>query len=159
MKKILKSKSGVGYLWVCVIILFAVLLIFALMQYMYIYHVVRQQKNFVQVELDGYVTRYAMSSYDALKQGESYEDHLDRQGLVDGAYSLLGFTRIVTLEYCEMIGQRVVYTMSRPEIYSLTGGSFGVYIKYTLTVPFEMFGRKIADIQIPVEMVSKYTEK
>ena len=159
MKKILKDKHGYSYLWVCVIILFAVLLIFALMQYMYIYHVVKQQKNYVQVQLDGYVTRYAISGYDALKQGENYEDYLDRQSLIDGAYSLLGFPQVITLEYRETVDQKVTYIMSRPGIYSLTGGSFGLYVKYTLTVPFELFGRKFADIQIPIELASKYTEK
>lgn len=135
------------------------MIIFTILQYRYIYHVANEQKEYVQTTLDSYVTKKAVSYYDALKQGENYEKYIDRTELVNGAYSLLGFPRVITLEYRETLNEKTVYTMSRPEIYSLTNGAIGLYVKYTLTVPFELFGRKVADIQIPVEMVSRLNEK
>lgn len=157
--KTLKNKNGFSYILTCVIIIGIVLLIFAVMQYGYIYHVANEQQEYVQLQLDGYVTRQSIEYYDALKQGEKYESYIDKAQLVSGAYTLLGFPQVITLEYRETVDSKTVYTMSRPEIYSLTGGSVGLYVKYDLTIPFELFGRKVADIHVPVEMVSKLTEK
>ena len=153
------NKQGFSYVLTCAVILCIALLIFAVMQYGYIYHVVHEQQNDVQLQLDGYVTRQSIAYYDALKQGEPYENYIDRAALVSGAYTLLGFPQVITLEYREPIDSKVIYTMSRPEIYALTGGSIGLYVKYDLTVPFELFGRKITDIHVPIEMVSRLTEK
>lgn len=158
-KAVLSNKGGFSYILTCIIIIFAMLLIFAGLQYRYIYHVASEQQKYVQLQLDSYVTSQSINYFDALKQGEPYENYIDKTQLVDGAYNLLGFPRIITLEYREVISGKEVYTMSRPEIYALTGGSVGLYVKYTLTIPFEMFGRKIADIRVPVEAVSRFTEK
>lgn len=157
--KILANKQGFSYVLTCAVILCIALLIFAVMQYGYIYHVVHEQQNYVQLQLDGYVTRQSIAYYDALKQGENYETYIDKAQLVSGAYTLLGFPQGITLEYRETVDSKTVYTMSRPEIYALTGGSVGLYVKYELTIPFELFGRKVADIRVPVEMVSKLTER
>jgi len=157
--KVLKDKSGFSYILTCVMILFVVMLIFALLQYQYIYHTASEQRDSVQLEIDSYITKKAMTCYDALKQGESYEKYIDNTGIVEGAYDLLGFSSNNTQEFKEISGTDIVYTMSRPEVYSLINGSFGVRVKYMLTIPFELFGHKVADIQVPVELVSKFTEK
>ena len=68
--KILANKQGFSYVLTCAVILCIALLIFAVMQYGYIYHVVHEQQNYVQLQLDGYVTRQSIAYYDALKQGE-----------------------------------------------------------------------------------------
>lgn len=155
----MSNKGGFSYVLTCIIVIFATLLIFAGLQYRYIYHVAREQQKYVQLQLDSYVTSQSINYFDALKQGEPYESYIDKAQLTEGAYNLLGFPRVITLEYREVISGKEVYKMSRPEIYALTGGSVGVYVKYTLTIPFEMFGRRIADIRVPVEMVSRFTEK
>lgn len=155
----LKSKDGFSYVLTCVVIICIALFIFSVMQYGYIYHVAREQQESVQLKLDCYVTKQSIEYYDALKQGESYEDYIDKAKLVSGAYTLLGFPQIITLEYRVPVDNKVVYTMSRPKIYALTNGSVGLYVQYELTIPFELFGRKIADIRVPVEMVSRMTEK
>ena len=93
------NKKGFSYVLTCVCILVVMMLVAVAMQYAFIYHVAREQQNETQLKLDSYVTRYAVSKYDALKQGEPWDDYIDRDDLVDGAYTLLGFPRIITLEY------------------------------------------------------------
>ena len=92
------------------------------------------------------MTRYAIESYDALKQGEQYPSHLDIEGLKEGAQA-------------EIDGYIDRYNMSDVRITPLYTGCFGVQAEYVITIPFEMFNRKISDIRIPVTIVSQYTEK
>ena len=105
------------------------------------------------------MTRYAVSKYDALKQGEPWDDYIDRNDLVDGAYTLLGFPRVITLEYREPVAVDGKYVMSRPTIYAMAGDAFGVYVEYEITIPFELFNRKITDITVPITIVSQFKQK
>lgn len=155
----LTNKNGFSYVLTCVIILITVMIVFVSLQYAFVYHIAMEQRNETQLKLDGYITRCAVENFDALKQGEAWGGHIDRNAIVDGAYTLLGFPRIITLEYREPIEVPGKYVMSRPRISALAGDSFGVYVQYEITIPFEAFGRKIADITVPIEMVSRYTER
>ncbi len=155
----LNNKNGFSYVLTCVIILITVMIVFVSLQYAFVYHIAMEQRNETQLKLDGYITRCAVQNFDALKQGEAWDDLIDRNDIVEGAYTLLGFPRFITLEYREPVEVPGKYVMSRPTIYALAGDSFGVIVQYEITIPFEAFGRKIADITVPIEMVSKYTER
>ena len=157
--KALKNKQGFSYILVCVFILAAVLLTFVALQYASIYHIAREQKQDTQLTLDSYVTTYAVNKYNALKQGTEYGKYIDRADLVDGAYSVLGSPRIITLEYRPQSNVDAKYSVSKLTVNALVGDSFGVYVTYDLNIPFEVFGMKIADVKVPVEIVSSYTEK
>ena len=159
MRKPLKNKRGFSYVLTCVIVLVVMMLVTAAMQYAFVYHVAREQQNKTQLKLDGYVTRYAVSKYNALKQGEPWDDYIDRDDLVDGAYTLLGFPRIMTLAYREPMAVDGKYIMSPPTIVATTGDAFGVLVEYELSIPFEMFNRKIADITVSITIVSQYKLK
>ena len=159
MRKLLINKRGFSYVLTCVCILVVMMLVAVAMQYAFIYHVAREQQNEMQLKLDSYVTRYAVSKYDALKQGEPWDDYIDRDDLVDGAYTLLGFPRIITLAYRELVAVDGKYIMSQPTIVATTGDAFGVLVKYELSIPFEMFNRKLADITVPITIVSQYKMK
>jgi len=159
MKKPLRNKEGFSYVLTCVIILVVMMLVTAAMQYAYVYHIAREQQNETQLKLDSFVTRYAVTYYDALKQGEPWDDYIDRNDLVDGAYTLLGFPRFITLEYREPVPVDGKYVMSRPTIYAMAGDAFGVLVEYELSIPFEMFNREIAEITVPITIVSQYKLK
>ena len=159
MRKPLKNKNGFSYVLTCVCILVVMMLVAVAMQYAFIYHVAREQQNETQLKLDSYVTRYAVSKYDALKQGEPWDDYIDRDDLVDGAYTLLGFPRIITLEYREPVAVDGKYVMSRPTIYAMAGDAFGVLVEYEIKIPFELFNRKITDITVPITIVSQFKQK
>ena len=154
----LRNKKGFSYILVCVIIIFVVMVVFVAMQYAYVYHIAEEQKNETQLKLDGFVTRTAVEQYDALKQGEAWVDYVDRNDLVDGAYYLLGFPTIITLEYREPVAVEGKYYMSRPTIYTLAGDAFGVYVQYKIEIPYELFGREFS-VVVPIEMVSRYVVK
>ena len=142
----LRNKKGFSYILVCVIIIFVVMVVFVAMQYAYVYHIAEEQKNETQLKLDGFVTRTAVEQYDALKQGEAWVDYVDRNDLVDGAYYLLGFPTIITLEYREPIAVAGKYYMSRPTIYALAGDAFGVYVQYEIEIPYVvLLSQKNAD--------------
>lgn len=161
MKKLkiaLADKHGWSYILTCAVILFAVALISIVMQYTYVYHIASEQKSETQLKLDNYVTSCAIKNYNALKQGESYGEYIDRSELRSGAYELLGFPKLTTSEP-RPEEKNEKYIMSHPNITSLANDSFGVYVEYTLTVPFEVFGQKVTDIGIPIKIISQFKEK
>ena len=51
------------------------------------------------------------------------------------------------------------YVISRPTIIAKTGDAFGVYVEYELVIPFELFNRNIANITVPVAIVSQFKQK
>lgn len=159
MRKPLKNKRGFSYVLTCVIILVVMMLVTVAMQYAFVYHVAREQQNDMQLKLDGYVTRYAVSKYDALKQGKPWDDYIARDDLVDGAYTSLGFPRIITLAYREPVDVDGKYVMSQPTIVATTGDAFGVLVEYELSIPFVMFNQEIADITVSITIVSQYKLK
>ena len=152
------NKKGFSYILTCVCILVVMMLVSAAMQYAFIYHVARTQQNETQLKLDSYVTRYAVSKYDALKQGERWEDYIDCDDLVDGAYTLLGFHRVITPGYQDTAVYEK-YAMSRPSIHALDGGAFGVLVEYEITIPFELFNTAVAEITVPITIVSQFKQK
>ena len=156
--KALKNKKGFSYILVCIIIIFIVMIVFTSLQYACVFHVANAQKNETQLKLDGYITQKAVENFDALKQGEAWDKYIDRTELVNGAYSLLGFPVIITLDYTKPIVVDGKYYMSRPDIYALTGNSFGVYVQYNIEIPYELFGREFSVI-VPIEIISRYTKK
>ena len=125
------------------------------MQYAYIYHVAREQQNETQLKLDSYVTRYAVGKYDALKQGEPWETYIDSSDLVDGAYTALGFPQ----NHGGVVEVEGKYVMDRPSITSVANDGFGVCAVYEIRIPFELFDREIAEITVPVTVVSQYKLK
>lgn len=151
MPKTLKNKKGFSYVLTCVCILVVMILVAVAMQYAFVYHVAREQQNETQLKLDSYVTRYAVSKYDALKQGELWDDYIDRDDLVDGAYTLLGFDESVnSFEF------QPGCLMSRPLISATQDDSFGVIVEYEITIPFDMFNRNISDIEVPIKIISQF---
>ena len=154
MRKPLRNKKGFSYVLTCVCILVVMMLVAVAMQYAFIYHVAREQQNETQLKLDSYVTRYAVSKYDALKQGEPWDDYIDRDDLVDGAYTLLGFS-----ETTASITENNGYTMQRPTIQAISGDAFGIIVEYEITIPFRVFNREITIVSVPIQIVSQFKQK
>ena len=118
MKKILTNKNGAGYILTCIMVIIGVVVLLVLLQYMSVYHTAKVRKDEIKLTLDGYVTRYAIESYDALKQGEQYSAYLDVDGLKEGAQA----------EIAEYIDQ---YNLSDIRITPLYTGCFGIDRKST----------------------------
>lgn len=158
-KKVLRNNSGFSYIFICVITLFAAMLIVAGLSYTDAMNIIRVQKEEVKQSLDSAVTEEAVAYYDALKQGNRYSDYVEASFLSDRAYRALGFglpqTEIRTVYRDGM----AVSVMERPEITVSMDGGFGVQVRYRLTVPFCVFGQHITDISVPVETGSFYQLK
>lgn len=73
VRKALSNKNGFSYVPVCIFTLIVVMVIAILMQYAFIYHVAREQRDEVQLLLDSYVTKEAIEYYDAFKQSGNPE--------------------------------------------------------------------------------------
>lgn len=82
VRKALSNKNGFSYIPVCIFTLIVVMVIGILMQYAFIYHVAREQRDEVQLLLDSYVTKEAIEYYDAFKQGKPYRNILTRTSLL-----------------------------------------------------------------------------
>ena len=152
--KILKNKNGFSYIITCVILLLAMMLLSIGIRYRHLFYLVETQKNEVQTELDSLVMKSAIEYYDALKQGEVYGNYIDHTKLVEDAYKTLGFSSSAT-QKIEGTG----YTMMRPQIEAVKDGGFGITVSYELSLTFELFGRKAADIPVSVTIMSRFTEK
>ena len=132
--------------------------VYTSLQYAAVYHIAREQKNETKLKLDSFVTSYAVENYNALKQGEAWIEYIDRDLLVNEVYTLLGFPKFVTLEYKPTAPVEGKYIMSEPDVYALAGDSFGVLVEYEISIPFEVFGYRISNIIVPIEIISRYTE-
>ena len=148
MKKHLLNKNGFSYVFTCIFVLVTVMVIATLLHYAYIYRTVRVHKNNFQIQLDSYVTQSAVDNYNALKQGEVYDKYINRNELVDGAYDLL-----------ESQNENDMYVLVCPEISAISDDSFGICVEYELILPFEVFGNKIADLTVPIKLVSQFKQK
>ena len=154
MKKILNNKQGISYIISCVLILISVMLISIAMQYAYVYHIARTNKNEVQLLLDSYVTLSALDNYDALKQGVAYDKYIDHSSLVNDAYGILGFSQ-TGKESVDYEG----YTMYRPKITAMRSSAFGVTAEYEIIIPFKMFNREVSSIRVPISITSQFKQK
>ncbi len=123
-----------------------------------IYSLTGSEKEEAQLKLDSMITGYAVDKYNALKQGTAYSAYIDNAALKQSALDTMGFTSSGMSALTETTGS-VTYVVNRPEVTVLSGGQFGVRVDYTVEVPFEVFGNRIATISIPIHIVSKFTEK
>ena len=142
-KNAIANQKGFSYILTCVLLIFVMLLVAVSVQYVTVYHIARTQKNEMQLRIDGYLTRYAMEEYDSLKQGEAWGQYLDRDALTEGVYDLLH-------------NESDSYVMIQSGVSELTGDRFGIMVDYVISIPLELYNRKIAEIYFQVTIVSRY---
>ena len=117
------------------------------LQYAQIYYIARLQQEKTQVQLDSYITKYAIVKYDAIKQGDIFQSTIENEKLLEGVY------KNVPIRSTEK------YQVADLKIVSLKDKAFGVQAKYVLRIPFIMFNKKIADIKVPVTLISQFKQK
>lgn len=152
--KALRNKNGMAYVLTCVIVLIAMMMVSVLFQYRYLYSVIDTQRDAAQMELDSVVMKSAVENYDALKQGRNYPSLIDYAKLEQDAYAALGFFDMDT----EVL-EEDLYTVSHPQITTITEGGFGLSVTYDLVIPFEVLGQSYGEITVPITLTSKFTEK
>lgn len=146
--KVFTRKKGISHIMTCVLILFSIMLIAISVQYANIYHVAQDQKNVVKLKIDSYITECAINNYNALKQGESWGNYIDRDELVQRVHLILS-------QHQEAIDKK--YTMTEPVVHALEGDNFGVIVEYELGIPFKVLEYTI-EINVPIKILSNYTE-
>lgn len=154
----MNNRKGVSTVLVCVIVLVVCMLLAVIIEYGAIYNCAESEKTEAQLRLDSIITSYAVEKYNALKQGKAYDDYLNRDELINKAYEELGFSNASINEIMIVKGS-MNYSIQRPTISYLSGGQFGIETSFDVIVPFEVFGHRVADIRIPIMIVSKYTER
>ena len=153
----MNNKKGFSYVLICVIVLLAVAVIAVAIRYAMIFNLTNADREERQLAADSLLTQYASTQYNAVKQGSEYEGWLDREGLVSAAYDTLGFPGTTQMLVLDKGDTR--YIVMRPEITPLTGDTFGVTIKYTIRIPFDILGIHVTDITAPISIVSLYAKK
>ena len=154
--KILKSKKGEGtYIYLCVLILVISMLLSVLILYMGLCAQVQIQKRDMKHKLDGYISDYATIAFNAVKQGEAYEIHVDYENLANGCLPSLGFTQSDSV-YRYDNGN---CTLVEPEVKVLRGEGFGITLHYTAVFPIVWNGKTYGDLPIPVTVSSYYKIK
>ena len=145
--RILKDKSGVSYILMCVIVLFASMLIYAGLEYNSVLSVVESQKQEVSFELDKVIAEVAR---------ENIEDGtpIDENELTDRAYIALGFS-----DTSKQIKDGNGYFMSRPSFSVITGTDRCIVAEYKLNVPFRLLDAEVINIAVPVRVTAKYYER
>ena len=145
--RILKDKSGVSYILMCVIVLFASMLIYAGLEYNSVLSVVESQKQEVSFELDKVIAEVAR---------ENIEDGtpIDENELTDRAYTDLGFSD-TSIQIKDGNG----YFMSRPSFSVATGTDRCIVAEYELNVPFRLLDAEVINIAVPVRVTAKYYER
>lgn len=154
--KMLKDKKGIAYIYVCVIVIFIATLLSVIILYMGLTAQVQIQKRDVQKKLDGYVAQYATESFDAIKQGSKYADHMDYTAFANGVFPALGFPSDTVTVYAYDNGN---CSMTRPEIALLEGDGYGLTLHYTAIFPITWNGRTYSSLEVPVTVSSYYKIK
>ena len=145
--RILKDKSGVSYILMCVIVLFASMLIYAGLEYNSVLSVVESQKQEVSFELDKVIAEVAR---------EDIEDgmQISTEEIEQRAYSALGFSD-TSIQIKDGNG----YSMSRPSFSVITGTERHIVAEYELSVPFRLLDAEVINIAVPVRVTAKYYER
>lgn len=144
---VLKNKNGISYILVCVVLLFAVMLIFVGLQYSSALYVIEQQKYDTEFKLKAIITEYAYECYE--NGTEITEDELEAR-----AYEVLGFA-IEGVQSKDGDG----YIMSRPSFSVFADSDVRIVAEYELTVYFEALEGQVIDILVPISVTAQYYER
>lgn len=155
MKRILKSKKGESYIYVCVLVIFISALVSVVIMYMGLTAQVQTQKREVKQKLDSCMSELSIEAFDSIKQGNHSSSIIDHARIRQKANETLGFSSAST-QSLSSIGNS---TMSRPSVTTMTGNGFGVSVKYTLTFPIKWNGRTFTSLRVPVTVTSFYKFK
>ena len=155
IKRVISSKKGEAYIYVCVLVIFICALMSVVILYMGLMAQVQIQKRDVKMKLDSCISEYAVEAFDSIKQGESLDRVIDLNKLKQNAYSDLGFSSYA---------QSITYPngnceMSRPTVTALSGNGFGLTVSYTVSFPVKWGGKRFADLTVPITVTSYYKFK
>lgn len=154
MLNCLKNKKGEGtYIYLCVLVLFITMIMSVLIAYMSLTAQISAQKRDIRARLDGYVSEYAIEAYDAIKQGDKYDRHMDYTEFKNGCLSAIGFSSSGRCYYsndCTLTGATVTV---------LRGDGFGLTVRYTAVIPIRWNGRVFTSVSIPVTVSSYFKTK
>jgi len=157
MKSILKTKDGFSYIITCCLVLAVVMIIAVSLQYSLIFNLANSDKKANQLAIDSVITKYSVEKYNSLKQGDAWENTIDKATLISKVKSELGFSGSNMQR--TIAKNATTYTMTLPTITATGNDSIGVHVSYSLIVPFKAFGKTVTTITIPIEFVSSLIEK
>lgn len=154
--KILRNRDGIAYIYVCIIVLFVSTLLSVIVLYMGLMSQVQIQKREIQQKLDSYLAEYATKAFDAIKQGEPYESHINYAEFKSGVYPKMGFPTSDATVYRYDNGN---CTMTRPTVTVLRGDGFGLTLRYTAIFPIRWNGKTYQSLKVPITVSSYYKFK
>lgn len=155
----MQTKRGEGYVSVCVAVVIFCMLLSAMVTFCTTVSLVRVIKRNSQIVLDNYVMQNAIAIYDAVKKGK------DTVGTVEAdpyivqlqEYNCLDFDG--NLLYCCGADGKQRYRLTKPVLRLTQAGRLKVAAVYTMTVPLYFAGSKVTEVQVPIRIESKFSDK
>lgn len=150
----LKNKKGEGtYIYLCVIVLFISMVVSVLVLYMTLSAQIASQKRDMKSKLDGYVSEYATEAYNAIKQGQYYDSHIDYSEFKNNCLPSIGFGSTGVCIYSSSC------TLTNATATVLRGDGFGLTVRYNAVIPIRWNGRTFTSISIPVTISGYFKVK
>ena len=153
------NKKGEGYISVCVLIIILCMILSVLTEAVAAVNVVKMTERNARVVLDNFVMVNAIEIFDSIKNGNDDTESIDAQEYIDALAEFCTFEKSGGYMYALDSEKNEMYRISVPTVGFEDMNKLKIYSSFTLYYPLYFFGVHVTTAQIPVTVISKYTEK
>lgn len=153
------NRKGEGYISVCVLIIILCMILSVLTEAVAAVNVVKMTERNARVVLDNYVMVNAIEIFDSIKNGNDDTESIDAQEYIDALAEFCTFEKRGGYMYASDSEGNEMYRISVPTLGFEDVNKLKIYSSFTLYYPLYFFGVHVTTAQIPVTVISKYTEK
>lgn len=177
MKKLLKDKAGMSYVFVCMILLSLCIIVGFAIQYVQIFSTIRYVQGKTENEAQTIAREMIENNYLGIKQGTSKSYTLGADNNIDSnidnsEIAEQGFSALASSLNAEVKGSEIIKEDTTSVYYKLTDVTISVdnpdlskkqqlsvTISYTINVPLMFYGKSYAPISIPRTVTYQYDAK
>ena len=153
------NKKGEGYISVCVLIIILCMILSVITEAVAAVNVVKMTERNARVVLDNFVMVNAIEIFDSIKNGNDDTESIDAQAYIDALAEFCTFEKSGGYMYALDSERNEMYRISVPTVGFEDMNKLKIYSSFTLYYPLYFFGVHVTTAQIPVTVISKYTEK
>ena len=112
-----------------------------------------------KVVLDSFVIQNATRIYDSIKQGNDYTESVNAVEFTDALCDFCTLDETASELYSYDSEGNLTYSLTKPIMSFRQENELEIVIHYTISVPIIFAGQKIDTANVPVEIVSVFSEK
>jgi hypothetical protein len=109
--------------------------------------------------LDSFVMQNSTLIYKAIKEGRNFTDNIDETLFIQGFEGELSVDFQNGLLYSVTDKGNVIFKMTSPDISFKVDNTLNLITTYNLMLPVDFAGRKLFDLNIPIEVEARYALK